>query len=115
VLADVVADESPDRHRGEEDREAAGGQGVAVAGFDDAPPAPWSCPALTTVHQPHYDKGRFAAERLLEPAQRSGAILPHAHDPRIDRSCRSTALKRRHDTEAARGTGARPERWCGEF
>jgi DNA-binding LacI/PurR family transcriptional regulator len=40
-------------------------QQLSIVGFDDAPPAAWSSPGLTTVRQPHQDKGRAAAERLL--------------------------------------------------
>jgi len=49
---------------------------LSVIGFDDAPTAAWATPALTTVRQPHYDKGRMAAEQLLEPAGRSETTLP---------------------------------------
>jgi LacI family transcriptional regulator len=38
---------------------------LSIVGFDDAPPAAWSSPGLTTVRQPHRDKGRAAAEQLL--------------------------------------------------
>lgn len=38
---------------------------LSIVGFDDAPPAAWSTPALTTIRQPHRDKGRVAAEQLL--------------------------------------------------
>ncbi|GAA3776811.1 LacI family DNA-binding transcriptional regulator [Plantactinospora mayteni] len=52
---------------------------LSVVGFDDAPPAAWSSPGLTTVHQPHRDKGRAAAEQLLGlPATRAEALLPTA-------------------------------------
>ncbi|MEU7800764.1 LacI family DNA-binding transcriptional regulator [Micromonospora arborensis] len=49
---------------------------LSVVGFDDAPTAAWATPALSTVHQPHYDKGRVAAEQLLKPAGRAETILP---------------------------------------
>ncbi|GIF78489.1 LacI family transcriptional regulator [Asanoa siamensis] len=49
---------------------------LSVVGFDDAPTAAWATPALTTVHQPHYDKGRAAAEQLLNPGERVDTILP---------------------------------------
>ena len=35
---------------------------LSIVGFDDTAPA---AEGLTTVHQPHYDKGRLAAERLV--------------------------------------------------
>jgi DNA-binding LacI/PurR family transcriptional regulator len=39
---------------------------VAVAGFDDIPQASFSIPSLTTVHQPLYELGKLACERLIE-------------------------------------------------
>jgi DNA-binding LacI/PurR family transcriptional regulator len=38
---------------------------LSVAGFDDLPAAAAHRPALTTVHQPHEEKGRVAARILL--------------------------------------------------
>lgn len=38
---------------------------IAVVGFDDAPPAAWADPPLTTVRQPHWDKGYRAAQQLF--------------------------------------------------
>jgi hypothetical protein len=49
---------------------------LSVVGFDDAPTAAWATSGLTTVRQPHYDKGRVAAEQLLKPAGREETILP---------------------------------------
>jgi DNA-binding LacI/PurR family transcriptional regulator len=50
---------------------------LSVVGFDDTPPAALTRPALTTVHQPHHDKGVAAAEWLLDPAGRPASqILP---------------------------------------
>ena len=40
---------------------------VAIVGFDDVPAAADAHPALTTVRQPHREKGRRAAELLLRP------------------------------------------------
>jgi DNA-binding LacI/PurR family transcriptional regulator/DNA-binding CsgD family transcriptional regulator/PAS domain-containing protein len=37
----------------------------AITGFDDLPDARIAAPALTTVHQPLYQEGRAAGERLL--------------------------------------------------
>jgi DNA-binding LacI/PurR family transcriptional regulator len=39
---------------------------VSVAGFDDLPAAATHQPPLTTVHQPHREKGRVAADLLLD-------------------------------------------------
>lgn len=38
---------------------------LSVVGFDDTPAAALASPALTTVHQPHIDKGRWAGRLLL--------------------------------------------------
>jgi diguanylate cyclase (GGDEF)-like protein len=38
---------------------------VAVVGFDDVEEARFTEPPLTTVHQPLYEKGRFATETIL--------------------------------------------------
>jgi alanine racemase len=52
--------------------EAAAELGVAVpgrlsvVGFDDSPAAAQASPPLTTVKQPHEEKGRLAAQWLLE-------------------------------------------------
>ena len=56
---------------------------LSVVGFDDSPAAPLAAPPLTTIAQPHEEKGRVAAEWVLraieehtenDPARR--AILP---------------------------------------
>ncbi|MEM1095576.1 MAG: LacI family DNA-binding transcriptional regulator [Bacteroidota bacterium] len=39
---------------------------VAVVGFDDLPASAYSVPALTTVHQPIYEKGVRAAHMLID-------------------------------------------------
>lgn len=41
-------------------------QDIAVVGFDDIPQASFAIPALTTVHQPLYEIGKLACERLVE-------------------------------------------------
>ena len=70
--------------------QAAGELGIAVpaelsiVGFDDSPAAELASPPLTTVSQPHEEKGRLAAEWLNEAIERGGptrvrrrrAILP---------------------------------------
>ena len=56
---------------------------LSVVGFDDSPAATLATPALTTVAQPHEEKGRVAAEWLLEAIER-GRPLPAAataHSP----------------------------------
>ena len=55
---------------------------LSVVGFDDSPAASFATPALTTIAQPHEEKGRLAAEWLLEaiaaarPQTRRRTILP---------------------------------------
>jgi DNA-binding LacI/PurR family transcriptional regulator len=55
---------------------------LSVAGFDDSPAAALAHPPLTTVAQPHEEKGRLAAEWLIEAVEagaqspRRRAILP---------------------------------------
>lgn len=39
---------------------------LSIAGFDDIPAAARASPALTTVHQPFFEKGRLAATWMLE-------------------------------------------------
>lgn len=41
-------------------------QDIAVIGFDDIPQASYSIPSLTTVHQPLYEIGKLACEKLVE-------------------------------------------------
>jgi DNA-binding LacI/PurR family transcriptional regulator len=41
-------------------------QDVAVVGFDDIPQASFAIPGLTTMHQPLYEIGKLACERLIE-------------------------------------------------
>ena len=48
---------------------------LSVIGFDDIPAASRARPALTTVHQPHYDKGHLAAQYLLKPDQLGGETV----------------------------------------
>jgi DNA-binding LacI/PurR family transcriptional regulator len=43
---------------------------LSVVGFDDSPAAAFARPPLTTVAQPHEEKGRLAAEWLLEAIER---------------------------------------------
>jgi LacI family transcriptional regulator len=39
---------------------------IAIAGFDDVPMASYMSPALTTVHQPIYEQGAYAARLALD-------------------------------------------------
>jgi DNA-binding LacI/PurR family transcriptional regulator len=58
-------------------RAAAGGVAVpeelSIVGFDDSPVARQTTPPLTTVAQPHEEKGRLALQLLLEEVERGGA------------------------------------------
>ena len=60
--------------------QAAAELGVAVpselslVGFDDSPAASLSTPPLTTVSQPHEEKGRLAASWLLEAIERGAPL-----------------------------------------
>jgi DNA-binding LacI/PurR family transcriptional regulator len=55
---------------------------LSVVGFDDSPGAAHAMPPLTTVAQPHEEKGRLAAEQLIEAidgrgdGQRRRTFLP---------------------------------------
>lgn len=52
------------------------GEDISVAGFDDLPES--ATAGLTTIHQPVRDKGRLAAELLLDPQLLNRRIvLPH--------------------------------------
>jgi DNA-binding LacI/PurR family transcriptional regulator len=39
---------------------------ISVVGFDDSPAALAATPPLTTIAQPHVEKGRLATRRLLD-------------------------------------------------
>lgn len=48
---------------------------VSVIGYDNVPAAAWTDPPLTTIHQPIREKGRLAAERLMDVlADRDGHL-----------------------------------------
>jgi DNA-binding LacI/PurR family transcriptional regulator len=49
---------------------------LSIVGFDDAPMAGQVTPPLTTVRQPHADKGRRAGEMLLALVSGEGSIQP---------------------------------------
>jgi len=47
---------------------------LSLVGFDDSPAAALSTPPLTTVSQPHEDKGRLAATMLLAAIERGAQL-----------------------------------------
>jgi DNA-binding LacI/PurR family transcriptional regulator len=49
---------------------------LSVVGFDDSPGAVQATPPLTTVAQPHEEKGRLAAEELIEAIERGPGAEP---------------------------------------
>jgi DNA-binding LacI/PurR family transcriptional regulator len=54
---------------------------ISVVGFDDVPEAARSTPPLTTLHQPHVEKGLCAGRKLVaqlreEDPGRSELLLP---------------------------------------
>jgi DNA-binding LacI/PurR family transcriptional regulator len=49
---------------------------LSVVGFDDSPAARLANPPLTTVAQPHEEKGRLAAQWLLEAIEQGGPPDP---------------------------------------
>jgi DNA-binding LacI/PurR family transcriptional regulator len=54
---------------------------LSLIGFDDSPAAALATPPLTTVAQPHEEKGRLATERLLDAIERR--TEPRSRDPRV--------------------------------
>jgi DNA-binding LacI/PurR family transcriptional regulator len=48
-------------------------EGLSVVGFDDSPAALHAIPPLTTVAQPHEEKGRLAAQWLVEEVEQGSA------------------------------------------
>jgi DNA-binding LacI/PurR family transcriptional regulator len=52
---------------------------LSVVGFDDIPQAAAATPALTTVSQPHEEKGRAAVELLASGADPAGSVLLPCH------------------------------------
>jgi LacI family transcriptional regulator len=49
---------------------------VSVVGFDDIPMASWTNPPLTTVRQPTVEKGRLAANLLIQIIKGKAAESP---------------------------------------
>jgi len=74
---------------------------VSIVGFDDAPEAASANPPLTTVHQPHVDKGFWAAQILL-------ALIRREEPP--DPGILPTHLVIRNSTAAAPGTTGQSRR-----
>ncbi len=72
---------------------------LSIVGFDDIPAASWTTPRLTTVHQPIREKGRRAAQRLIQ-AIRSGS----EHRPVVE--VLPTRLVVRGSTASPRGAEA---------
>ncbi len=52
---------------------------MAVVGFDDLPAAAYTCPPLTTIKQPIYEKGRWAATMLIEQIEGNKQPVVHAN------------------------------------
>jgi DNA-binding LacI/PurR family transcriptional regulator len=69
---------------------------VSIVGFDDIPDAASADPSLTTVHQPHVDKGFWAAQILL-------ALIRQDEPP--DPGILPTHLVIRKSTASAPGSG----------
>lgn len=55
---------------------------IAVVGFDDVPLASYVSPPLTTVHQPIYEQGAYAARTALDMLKSNGKQTPFS-PPRI--------------------------------
>jgi DNA-binding LacI/PurR family transcriptional regulator len=47
---------------------------LSVVGFDDSPVAAHTAPPLTTVAQPQEEKGRLAAQWLVEDVERGAGL-----------------------------------------
>jgi len=52
---------------------------LSVVGFDDVPLAAAATPALTTVSQPHEEKGRAAVRLLVSGARPEDSVLLPCH------------------------------------
>jgi DNA-binding LacI/PurR family transcriptional regulator len=52
---------------------------LSVVGFDDIPAAATAAPALTTVSQPHAEKGRAAVRLLVAGADPAESVLLPCH------------------------------------
>jgi DNA-binding LacI/PurR family transcriptional regulator len=69
---------------------------LSVVGFDDSPGAAHASPPLTTVSQPHEEKGRLAAGALIEAIERGSRGEP-------SRTFLPTELVVRESTGAPKG------------
>jgi DNA-binding LacI/PurR family transcriptional regulator len=49
---------------------------VSLTGFDDIPAILYTTPALTTVHQPHFEKGLIAGQTLIERLYQQDLAVP---------------------------------------
>jgi len=65
--------------RAAEDRAIAVPRELSVVGFDDTPAASDARPALTTISQPHQEKGAAAARVLLEPESAEQTLMLPTH------------------------------------
>ena len=88
---------------------------LAVVGFDDIPQAEWVRPALSTVRQPSHEKGRLAAQLLVDlvtgDAEPRHVILPTRlvvretaidSETTHDQTCAEPASAERQDADHAR-------------
>ncbi len=67
---------------------------MAVVGFDDLPVSQYTCPPLTTIHQPIYEKGRWAANILIDQIEGRKRLAVHANlqaELVVRRSCGAQA------------------------
>jgi len=50
---------------------------LSLIGYDDIEPSALTCPALTTIRQPTVEKGRVAAELLIQRIEREETLAEH--------------------------------------
>jgi DNA-binding LacI/PurR family transcriptional regulator len=74
AMSDIIAIGAMDTARAHQIRLP---QELSVAGFDDLPDARLTRPSLTTVRQPVEEKGRLAADVLVDALAESGATTHH--------------------------------------
>ena len=81
-------------------------QALSIVGYDDIPEAARTTPSLTTVHQPHAEKGRVAASLLLDQlAGRKGSsrVLPTRLVVRESCAAPMSVARTSRKTRSARG------------